>query len=294
MRRTRAQDDGWGLEQGLIRHGPWICSTSSAALITDRSSEMGLCICPNKQKPLPSQNSPPPTHTHLLHNTTTVHQPLRSDTLPLRLALTRKQTAERQKRNDREGMQLRARWSDKEREGAWRWIGKDSETERERERGSKVSIRGAWSLWTVAARFKAPQKEPSSAMTDSADKRWSMKADRCADSRREALAPAGRVHYCGQTQLSGPNGPSAFLPCHHADVTQREPGPVHPLLHSLQSPNTAFQRWSIPRPFYCTTSFWRGTYQLTGVEINLSQQFSDILTMCKGMQGRAEWRISDR
>ena len=119
--------------------------------------------------------------------------------------------------------------SDKEREGAWRWIGKDSETERERERGSKVSIRGAWSLWTMAARFKAPQKEPSSAMTDSADKRWSMKADRCADSRREALAPAGRVHYCGQTQLSGPNGPSTFLPCHHADVTQREPGPVHPL-----------------------------------------------------------------
>lgn len=40
---------------------------------------------------------PPPPHTHLLHNTTTVHQPLRSDTLPLRLALTRKQTAEKTK-----------------------------------------------------------------------------------------------------------------------------------------------------------------------------------------------------
>lgn len=89
--------------------------------------------------------------------------------------------------------------------------------DRKRERQSKVSIRGAWSLWTMAAWFKAPQKEPSSAMTDSADKRWSMKADRCADSRREALASAGRVHYCGQTQLSGPHGPSAF--CHATTLT---------------------------------------------------------------------------
>lgn len=54
-------------------------------------------------------------------------------------------------------------------------------------------------------------------MTDSADKRWSMKADRCADSRREALAPVGRMHYCGQTQLSGPNGLSAL--CHATTLT---------------------------------------------------------------------------
>lgn len=81
---------------------------------------------------------------------------------------------------------------------------------RDRKRESKVSIRVAWSLWTMAAWVKAPQKEHSSAMTDSADKGWSVKADRCADSRREALALFGRVHYCGQTQLSGPSGPSAF------------------------------------------------------------------------------------
>lgn len=54
-------------------------------------------------------------------------------------------------------------------------------------------------------------------MTDSADKRWSMKADRCADSRREALAPVGRMHYCGQTQLSGPNRLSAL--CHATTLT---------------------------------------------------------------------------
>lgn len=153
MRWTRAQDDGWGPQQGLIRHGPWICSTSSAPLITDRSSEMGLCICPNKQKPLPSQNPP------LLRNTATNHHhhPPSSSTLPLRLALTRKQTAERQKRNDREGMQLRARWSDKGRKRAGHGLEK---TARQKEGESKVSIRGAWSLWTMAARFKAPKRSP--------------------------------------------------------------------------------------------------------------------------------------
>ena len=166
--------------------------------------QMGLCICPNKQKPLPSYDPP------LLQNTTTIQLPPDSKALPLRLALTRKQTAERQKWADREGMHLRARCSDKEKKSADVYWKGQQKRKKERKRERKVSIRGAWSLWTMAARFKAPQKEPSSAMTDSADKRWSMKADRCADSRREALAPAGRVHYCGQTQLSGPNGPSAF------------------------------------------------------------------------------------
>ncbi len=111
-------------------------------------------------------------------------------------------------------MHLRARWGDKERKRLGQGLEK---TASQKKRESKVSIRGAWSLWTVAARFKAPQKEPFSAMTDSTDKRWSMKADRCADSRREALAPASRVHYCGQTQLSGPNGPSAL--CHAITLT---------------------------------------------------------------------------
>lgn len=147
----------------------------------------------------------------------------------------------------------------------------------------------------MAAWFKAPQKELSSAMTDSADKRWSMKADRCADSRREALAPASRVHYRGQTQLSGPNGPSAF--CHATTLTSHteSQGLSTPCIGCLQSQNTAFQLWNIPKPVYCTTSFWGiYIYQLTGVEINISQQFPDILTTCKGMQGCTEWRISDR
>lgn len=220
-------------------------------------------------------NHPPPTPS--------------SNTLPLRLALTRKQTAERQKWNNREGMHLRVRWSDKERKRVGCGLEK---TARQKERESKVSIRGAWSLWTMAARLKAPQKEPSSAMTDSADKRWSMKADRCADSRREALAPAGRVHYCGQTQLSGPNGPSAF--CHATTLTSHSQSQglstpcFTPFSHrTLHSSTETFPGQSIAQLHF-------GVYQLTGVEINLSQQFSDILTMCKGMQGRAEWRISDR
>ncbi len=45
----RAGPDGWGLKHKLIRHGPWICSTSTLTLITDRIPEMGLCICPNRQ-----------------------------------------------------------------------------------------------------------------------------------------------------------------------------------------------------------------------------------------------------
>lgn len=157
--------------------------------------------------------------------------PLNSNALPLRLALTRKQTAERQKWNDKEGTHL---WDGviKKKE-IWTWIGK---TARKKETESKLSIRGAWSLWTMAAWFKAPQKEPSSAMTDSADKRWSMKADRCADSRREALALASRVHYCGQTQLSGPNGPSAF--CHATTLTS----------HS--------QRQGLPYPYFTPFSHW--------------------------------------
>lgn len=133
-----------------------------------------------------------------------------SNALHLRLTFNHSQTEERQNRNDR------ARWSDKEsKKESGTWIEKESETERQRDH--KVSIRGAWSLWTMAAWFKAPQKKPSTAMTDSADKGWSMKADRCADSRREALASASRVHYCGQTQLSGPNGPLAF--CHATTLT---------------------------------------------------------------------------
>lgn len=45
----RAGPDGWGLKHKLIRHGPWICSTSTLTLITDRNPKMGLCICPNRQ-----------------------------------------------------------------------------------------------------------------------------------------------------------------------------------------------------------------------------------------------------
>lgn len=45
----RAGPDGWGLKHKLIRHGPWICSTSTLTLITDRIPEMGLCICLNRQ-----------------------------------------------------------------------------------------------------------------------------------------------------------------------------------------------------------------------------------------------------
>lgn len=99
----------------------------------------------------------------------------------------------------------------------------DRKRQNSSERGAKVSIKEAWSLWTIAAQFKVhrqplpPNKKPSSAMTDSADKRWSMKADRCADSRKEALAPVGRMNYCGQTQLSGPNGLSAL--CHATTLT---------------------------------------------------------------------------
>lgn len=134
------------------------------------------------------------------------------------------------------------------------------------ERGAKVSIKEAWSLWTIAARFKVPpsppppQKKPSSAMTDSADKRWSMKADRCADSRREALAPVGRMHYCGQMQLSGPNGLSAL--CHATTLTShsKELEPIHPpssLLHLLHSSIETFPGRPIA-PIYivyiCATS----------------------------------------
>jgi len=45
----RAGPDGWGLKHKLIRHCPWICSTSTLTLITDRNPKMGLCICPNRQ-----------------------------------------------------------------------------------------------------------------------------------------------------------------------------------------------------------------------------------------------------
>lgn len=132
---------------------------------------------------------------------------------------------------------------------------KGREAIRKKERGQRIHKRGVWSLWTMAAWFKAPQKEPSSAMTDSADKRWSMKADRCADSRREALAPAGRVHYCGQTQLSGPNGPSASAMPPHWRHTAKSQGLSAPYLHSLQKSLT-FRQGDIPKPVYCTTSFW--------------------------------------
>lgn len=56
----RAGPDGWGLKHKLIRHGPWICSTSTLTLITDRIPEMGLCICPNRQ------NTQTQTHTYSL------------------------------------------------------------------------------------------------------------------------------------------------------------------------------------------------------------------------------------
>lgn len=247
MRRTRAQDDGWRPEQGLIRHGPWICSTSSAALITDRSSQMGLCICPNKQKPFLF-----PIKLHL------------SIILPLRLVLL-----------ELNNSYMSCICSNLEREQESNWKRQQS--------GERVPIRGDWSLWTMAARFKAPQKEPSSAMTDSADKRWSMKADRCVDSRREALAPAGRVHYCGHCSCQSQTGPqlSAMPPAwRHIAKTEGLGDHCIPLLN-------------IHRQLYFTTSFWFEN-QPTGVEVNLFQQFPDILTMCSGMQGWSEWRVSDR
>lgn len=45
----RAGPDGWRLNHKMIRHGPWICSTSTLTLITDRIPEMGLHIGPNRQ-----------------------------------------------------------------------------------------------------------------------------------------------------------------------------------------------------------------------------------------------------
>lgn len=45
----RAGPDGWRLKHKLIRHGPWICSTSTLTFITDKIPEMGLYICPNRQ-----------------------------------------------------------------------------------------------------------------------------------------------------------------------------------------------------------------------------------------------------
>lgn len=200
------------------------------------------------------QPLPYPTAPHTIFNI-----------LPLRLNLTSRQMAERQKWNDREGMNLWAKLSvkpDREMDTNWK-------RQRDRKRESKVSIKAAWSLWTMAAWVKASQKEHSSAMTDSADKGWSMKADRCADSRREALAPFGRAHYCGQTQLSGPSGPSAFY--HATTLTSHTQSLSTPFF--TRSLNTAFQHRNIPRPVYSTTSFWGVVCQLTGVEINLSQQF---------------------
>lgn len=135
----------------------------------------------------------------------------------------------------------------------------------------------------MTARFKAPQKKPSSAMTDSADKR-SMKADRCADSRREALAPAGKMHYYGQAQLSGLNRPSAL--CHATTLTSHSEsqGPSNPYL----TPSTEH---CIPALKHSQAGL---LHKLTGAEIIISQQFPDILTMCKGMQGCTKWRIPDR
>lgn len=143
----------------------------------------------------------------------------------------------------------------------------------------------------MAAWVKAPKKGPSSAMTDSVDKRWSMKADRCADSRREALALAGGVHYCGQTQLSGPNRPLDFLPCHHADVTWR--GPAHPCLHSppvIQTIAETFRGQSVAQLHFGVYINWQ-VFKWACVSN------SDILTMCKGMQGTLSegfWQVKHK
>lgn len=64
-----------------------------------------------------------------------------------RLALTSKQ-----RWNDRDGPQQKARQSNnKEIEGDM-----DRKRQSSCERGPKVSIKEAWSLWTIAARFKVP------------------------------------------------------------------------------------------------------------------------------------------
>lgn len=152
------------------------------------------------------------------------------------------------------------------------------------EREAKVSIKEAWSLWTMALRVKSTPPTPPS--KTSPPLQWQIRQIRDDPWKPIGVLTAGerpwpRSAGCitvGKRSCQGQTGSQLCAMPPHWRHTARAWAP--PLLTS----SIAFRHWNIPKPTYCTSSFW-SVYQLTGVEIIISQQFLDILTTCKETQG---------